>query len=431
MNDPVGPHRANDPFTEMSSEGGMRTRLVWGGVCLGGLMLALTMGCRRQPADAPPPAAPVVPVSHPVQREITEYIDYTGRTDAVSSVGIRARVTGYLVRSPFKEGELVKGPVKLFGATLREGDLLFEIDPRPYKAQLDQAESQVAVNKAQYDLAQANYGRSKGTFEKGAGSKSDVDADLASVKSATALIASAQATVRLYQLNLDYTQVRAPIGGQVSRYYYTLGNLITQDSTLLTTVVSVDPMYAYFDLDERTLLRVRTAINQGKIKLPAQGTALPVLMGLEGEQGAFPHPGTVDFVNNVVNPSTGTIALRGVFPNPLPPNGRRLLSPGMFVRIRLPIGQPHPALLVVDRALSTDQGQKFAYVVGADHKLEYRKVTIGALQDDGLRVIEDGLKPDDWVVIGALQQLKPKMEVDPEPTAMPTPGTPAEAPVAK
>jgi multidrug efflux system membrane fusion protein len=407
------------------------------------MTVALTAGCRRQP---PPPASsgpPVVPVSHPVQREITDYVEYTGRTDAVSSVGIRARVTGYLVREPFKEGEMVRGPVKLFGATLREGDLLFEIDPRPYRAQLDQAQSQVEVYQAQEKLAKANYARSKGTFDRGAGSKSDVDSDLASVEQATAQIAAAKATVKLYELNLSYTQVRAPISGQVSRYYYTLGNLVSQDSTLLTTVVSVDPMYAYFDLDERTLLRVRKAINEGKIKVPARGTALPVMMGLEGEPGTFPHTGTVDFVNNVVNPSTGTIALRGVFDNPLPKDGRRLLSPGMFVRIRLPIGQPHVALLVVDRALSTDQGQKYAFVVDGENKVQYRKVIIGSLQDDGLRVIEPyqpksatnpqetGLKPDEWVVVGALPQLKPKMEVSPEPTAMPTPGTPASAPEAK
>ena len=213
----------------------------------------------------------------------------------------------------------------------------------------------------------------------------------------------------------------------MSRYYYTLGNLINQDQTLLTTVVSTDPMYAYFDMDERTILRIRTAINQGKIKPRADGIELPVMMGLEGEPG-FPHQGVIDFVNNVVNPSTGTIAVRGRFANPLPPNGRRLLSPGMFVRIRLPIGQPHPALLVVDRALASDQGRKYAYVVDAENKVQYRAVTTGPLQDDGLRVIESGLKPDDRVVVGALQQLRPKMDVDPEPTAMPTPGATAPDP---
>jgi multidrug efflux system membrane fusion protein len=409
----------------------MRARLVWGATGLGVLILAVTAGCRQRTAQAPPPTRQVVPVSHPVQREVTEFIEYTGRTDAVRSVGIRARVTGYLVRSPFKEGDMVKGPVKVLGCTVREGDLLFEIDPRPYKAQLDQAVSQVEVTRAQHKLAQANYARAKDSFDKGVGSKQDVDTALASVEEAASRIDAAKSAVVLYQLNLGFTQVRAPISGQVSRYFYTLGNLINQDQTLLTTVVSVEPMYAYFDVDERTLLRVRTLINQGKIKPRAQGTDLPVLMGLEGEPG-FPHQGSIDFVNNVVNPSTGTIAVRGLFENPLPPNGRRLLSPGMFVRIRLPIGQPHPALLVVDRALGSDQGQKYLYVVDAQNKIQYRKITAGALQDDGLRVIEDGLKSDDLVVTGGVQQIKPGQEVDHDaPQPMPIPGLPSTAPEAK
>ncbi len=407
----------------------MRKRVVWGGLCLGALILATLAGCRKGPPGPTPPAKPVVPVSLPVQRQVTEYVEYTGRTDAVNSVGVRARVTGYLVQSPFKEGDFVKGPVKWF-ITIRPGDLLFEVDPRPYKAQLDQALSQVEVNQAQLKLAQANYDRAKVSYDKAAGSKSDLDAAVASVEQAVALIKSAKANVQLYELNLSYTRVTAPISGQVSRYYYTIGNLVSQDSTLLTTIVSVDPMYAYCDVDERTVLRVRKAINEGKIRPRADGTELKVLMGLENEVG-FPHEGYVDFVNNVVNPSTGTIALRGVFQNPLPPNGRRLISPGMFVRIRLPIGQPHPALLVVDRALGSDQGQKYAYVVDGENKVQYRKVRTGALEDDGLRVIEEGLEPTDKVVVGAIQQLRPKMEVDPEMTAMPIPGAAAAAPPAQ
>lgn len=401
----------------------MRGRPLWGGLCLGAALVALSAGCRQRPAQLPPPGRPVVPVSHPVQREVTEFIEYTGRTDAVQSVGIRARVTGYLVRAPFKEGDTVRGPASIFGVRLREGDLLFEIDPRPYKAQLEQAKSQVAVGEAQLKLAKANYARAKETFDKGAGSKQDLDTAEAAVGEAASRIDAAKSSVVLYDLNLSFTQVRAPISGQVSRYYYTLGNLISQDQTLLTTVVSTDPMYVYFDLDERTLLRVRTAINQGKIQIGAQGTELPVAMGLEGETG-FPHAGVLNFVNNAVNPSTGTIAVRGQFDNPVPPHGRRLLSPGMFVRIRLPIGQPRPSLLVVDRALGSDQGQKFVYVVGADNKIESRRVKVGVLQDDGLRVIEEGLRPDDRVAVGAILQLKPKMEVDPEDTDMPVPGAP-------
>ena len=405
-----------------------------GAVALVSVLVGLAAGCRQGGRTAPPSGPPVVPVSHPVRREVTEYVEYTGRTDAVQSVGIRARVTGYLVRAPFKEG-----------AEVKTGDLLFEIDPGPYKAQLAQAESMVKVNEATLNLSRANYERAKATFAKGAAAQQDVDQTKAAVEEAASRVEAAKSTADLYRLNLGYTRVASPIDGQVSRYYYTLGNLINQDQTLLTTVVSVDPMYAYFDMDERTLLRIRTAVNRGKIK-PRRGAAglpeaaglaaaagaaalegraadLPVLMGLEGEDG-FPHRGTLNFVNNVVNPSTGTIAVRGVFPNPAPPDGRRLLSPGMFVRIRLPVGQPAPALLVVDRAIGSDQGLKYAYVIGPDRKVQYRRVKTGPLQDDGLRVIEDGLKPDDWVVVGALQQLRPGMEAEPEPTAMPTPGAP-------
>ena len=262
------------------------------------------------------------------------------------------------------------------------------------------------------------YNRAAPLVPKGAISQEELDQDKAAVDEAAARIKAAQAALEVNKLNLTFCKVTAPIDGQVSRYYLTPGNLVMQDQTLLTTIVSLDPMYAYFDLDEVTLHRVRKAINEGRIKLPASGQ-VPVMMGLPGEDG-YPHEGKVDFVNNVVNPSTGTIAIRGVFSNPLPKDGRRLLSPGMFVRIRLPLGQPHPALLVIDRALGSDQGLKFVYVVDDQHKIQYRRVTTGALQDDGLRVIEDGLHPADWVVVGALQKVRPLMEVDPDPTAMPT-----------
>src|SRR5437868_6189320 len=312
----------------------MSRRAASGAVCLAVLLVAVSGGCRQNQAPPPPPGPPVVPVSHPVQRSVTDYVEYTGRTDAVESVGIKARVTGYLLRAPFREGSEV-----------RKDDLLFEIDPRPYKAQLDQAVSQVAVNEASLRLAQATYERAKAASAKGAGSQQDVDQAKAAAEEAAARVEAARSTVGLYRLNLEYTSVTSPIDGQVSRYYYTPGNLVNQDQTLLTTVISVDPMYAYFDMDERTLLRIYTGINEGTIKArrgaadapeaPALSAAagvaavegsvteLPVLMGLEGEEG-FPHRGNLNFVNNVVNPSTGTIAIRGAFPNPRPADGRRL-----------------------------------------------------------------------------------------------------------
>ncbi len=206
----------------------------------------------------------------------------------------------------------------------------------------------------------------------------------------------------------------------VSRYYLTLGNLVNQDQTLLTTIVSLDPMYAFFDMDEPTLLRIRKAINEGKIRVKrANGVPVPVLMGLQGEAG-FPHEGTINFVNNQLNPTTGSILVRGLFPNPKPPGGTRLLSPGMFVRIRLPIGDPHSAILVIDRAISSDQGIKFVYIVDKENKVQYRRVTTTALQDDGLRVVTEGLKPDDWVVVSGLQQVRPRMTIHPEQGPMPS-----------
>jgi multidrug efflux system membrane fusion protein len=376
--------------------------------------LAAAGGCKPNQPQAPAAGPPAVPASKPVSREVTEYVEYTGRADAVESVGVRARVTGYITQAPFKEG-----------AEVKKGDLLFEIDPRPYKAQLQQAEGQVRVAEAQLGLAKANLNRIQGLVKTSAVSQQEVDQARATAEAAEAQVTAAKATAEVYRLNLEYTRVTSPIDGQVSRFYFTPGNLVSQDQTLLTTVVSTDPMYAYFDMDERTVLRIRTAVNQGRIRPRGAGNDLPVLMGLEGEDG-FPHRGTVDFVNNVVNPSTGTIAVRGVFPNPRPTaTGRRLLSPGMFVRIRLPLGQPRPTLLVVDRAVGSDQGLKYVYVIDAEKKVRYRRVRTGPLEDDGLRVIEDGLKPDDVVAVGAIQQLRPGTDVEPEMTPMPTPGAPA------
>jgi multidrug efflux system membrane fusion protein len=376
------------------------------GFCL--VLAGAPVGCSRGPAQPAQSEPPAIPVSQPVQRDVTDYVDFTGRTDAVNPVGIRARVTGYLVQAPFKEGTEVK-----------KGDLLFEIDPRPYQAQLDQATAQVALNQASLKLAQATLARVRPLVASGAVTQQEVDEDVAAVEEAQARIKASQAAVEVYRLNLEFTRVTSPIDGMVSRYYYTVGNLVTQDQTLLTTVVSLDPMYAYFDMDEPTLLSIRRAINEGRIQVPSDRSDIPILLGLQGEDG-FPHKGSFNFINNVVNPSTGTIAVRGVFPNPKPPNGARLLSPGMFVRIRLPIGQPHPALLVIDRAVGSDQGLKFVYVLGKDNKVEYRRVTTGPLQDDGLRVIQSGLEKGEWVVTGALQQVRPRMEVKPDEIPMPT-----------
>jgi multidrug efflux system membrane fusion protein len=378
---------------------------------LGGPPIIGAFGCSRgDGAAASSTELPVVPVSQPVEREVTDYVDFTGRTDAVSSIGVRARVTGYLVKHPFREG-----------AEVKKGDLLFEIDPRPYQAQLDQAQAQVSLNEASLRLAEATYARVRPLAATGAVSQQEADEDKAAVEEARARIKASQAAVAVYKLNLEFCRVTSPIDGMVSRYYYTAGNLVNQDQTLLTTVVSLDPIYAYFDVDEPTLQRIDRAVNEGKIHVSENSSDIPIYLGLQTETG-FPHQGKFSFINNVVNPATGSISVRGEFANPRPSHGTRVLRPGMFVRIRLPIGQPHPARLVVDRALGSDQGLKFVYVLDKDNKAQYRRVTTGPLQDDGLRVIEDGLQPDDWVVVGALQQVRARMEVKPDRIAMPTPG---------
>jgi multidrug efflux system membrane fusion protein len=383
----------------------------------GPVLAAVLAGCHRAGPQAAPAEPPVIPVAQPIQRKVTDFVDFTGRTDAVQAVDIRPRVTGYLVRIPFKEGAEVKA-----------GDLLFEIDPRPYRAQLDQALAQVKLYQAQLQLARTTLARDQAIAAsvRGGVSQQQLDQDKAAVDEAEARVKAYQASTEVYQLNLDFTKVTSPIDGQVSRYYLTVGNLVNQDQTLLTTVVSLEPMYVYFDLDEPTLLRIRKAINEGRIQRPQPGAHIPVFVGLQGEDG-FPHEGTIDFANNQVNPTTGSIAVRGVFPNPKPPNGVRLLSPGMFTRVRLPIGSPHDALLVIDRAIASDQGLKYVYVVDEQNTVQYRRVTTGALQEDGLRVIASGLQPREWVAVGALQQVRARMPVQPEQMKMPSLAQSAEA----
>lgn len=395
------------------------------------IALGAGAGCQTKQQAAASTDPPVLPVSHPIERGVTDYSDYTGRTDAVESVSVRARVTGYLIKMPFEEG-----------AEVQEGDLLFEIDPRPYQALVDQAQSQVILYQTQSKLAKSILQRDNSLIASAAASQLQIDQDKAAVEEAEARIKVAEATLANAKLNLGFTQVRAPIGGRISRYYYTPGNLVTQDQTLLTTIVSTNPVYVYFDVEERTFQRVLKGVDVGKARplsrelLPAyQAVAggpgwiaaaspllranTPVLMAIEGEEG-FPRRGTLNFLNNQVNPSTGTVAVRGIFQNTRQKGGMWSLLPGMFVRVRLPLGEPYKARLVIDRAIGSDQGLKFVYVVDAENKVQYRRVKTGPLQEDGLRVIEEGLQPNDWVVVGGLQQLRPRMEIKPEQTPMPT-----------
>jgi RND family efflux transporter MFP subunit len=368
-----------------------------------GLFLLLA-GC-GEPSNESAGNAPLsVAVSYPVEREVTDYADYTARTEAVDSVQVRAHVWGYLTKVNFKEGAIVK-----------KDDVLFELDPRPYEALLNQAKAKVTQDEAQLAYDEAEYQRNLSLVRTNAVSHSDLDKTAAARGVDKANVAADKALVASRQLDLDYTKVIAPVSGRVSRYVVTIGNLIQSGDqgggTVLTTLVSIDPMYAYFDVDEYTVLRVRNLIRQGKAK-SARDAELPVALSLANEEG-FPHHGVVNFVDNQINPKTGTLRLRGVFPNK-----DEALAPGYFGRIRIPIGFPHKALLISDRALDTDQGQKIVYVVDKDNKVVSRPVQVGALHD-GLREVIDGLQPGERIVVNGLQQVQPGMNVEPKVIDMP------------
>jgi RND family efflux transporter MFP subunit len=348
-----------------------------------------------------------VTVSRPVEREVTDYADYTARTAAVDSVELRARVSGYLDKVNFKEGALVQ-----------KGDILFEIDPRTYTAVLQSAEGNLTAAEARVTRLDADYARAQRVVGSAAMSREDYDKVVGDRAEAIASRAALKAAVERARLDVSFTKVVAPISGRISRYNVTVGNLVQAGDltggTLLTTIVSVDPMYAYFDVDENTVLRVKQLIREGKAKTP-DAPDIPVWLGLANENG-FPHRGVINFIDNQVNPKTGTQRVRGVFPNK-----DEALSPGYFARVRVPIGEPHKALLVTERALDTDQGQKVVYVVGGDNTVVTRPVRLGALHD-GLREITDGLKPGEQVIVNGLQQVRPGLTVEPKVVEMPTPG---------
>jgi multidrug efflux system membrane fusion protein len=379
-------------------------------------LLGAVNGCRRAVLPQDGSKLPVFTVSLPVQREVTDYVEYTGRTGAVQAEEVKARVTGFLVDTPFREGTEIK-----------KDEVLFTIDPRPYQAQYDQAEAQVGLYESQLKLAKANHERDIDLFKrtKGAGvSKQALDADVAQQEQAEAALKAATASLKVFKLNLDFCTVKSPIDGQVGRSNQPRGNLIMQDSTLLTTVQSVDPMYVYFDMDMPTYQKLQGRINR------EPGAKIAVSMALQSEAG-YPRAGTVNFFNNLVNPATDTLLVRGEFPNPKKAGGREL-RPGMFVRLNLPISQPYKALLVIDQAITSIQGRKYLYVLGDKDTVQELPVTIGQLQSDGLRVVQgQGLNENTRVVVSKLLQVRPKTQVEPVLQPMPTYSGPQAAPGAQ
>jgi RND family efflux transporter MFP subunit len=377
-----------------------------------GLCLSVT-GCTRAPVEAPAAAPPSVMVSYPVERQVTDHADFTARIAAVDSVEVRAHVWGYLEKVNFKEGALVK-----------KGDVLFELDPRPYQALLNQAKAKVRQDEAQLHYDEAEYQRNVRLAARGAVSRSDLDKSAAARGVDLANVEADKATVALADLNLQYTKVIAPVSGRVSRYDVTVGNLIQSGDqmggTLLTTIVSVDPVYAYFDIDEFTIQRVRRLAREGKFK-SADESAWPVSLGLATEEG-FPSRGTINFVDNRVDAKTGTLSVRGVFPNK-----DEALAPGYFARVRVPISPPHNALLVGERALDNDQGQKILYVVNGKNEVVSRPARLGQMHQ-GLRAIEDGLKPGERVIVNGLQQVRAGATVEPQLVPMPGSGVKNQEP---
>jgi multidrug efflux system membrane fusion protein len=310
---------------------------------------------------------------------------------------------------PFKEGSVVK-----------TDDVLFEIDDRPYKAALDLAKATLQVAKASLVKTQADYDIGLNVQKQSAGaiSQQELNKRLGARDEALGNVERAKADLENADLNFNWCKVKSPIDGQVGRYQFTLGNLVNQNQTVLTTVVSQDPMYVYFDVDENNMLDIlRKLVLPSKVDIMREKGGVPVLMGLEDETG-FPHKGYVNFSNNIVDPNTGTITLRGEFQNPGNAVGKRLLRPGMFVRVRLPLGKPHPALLVADQAIGTDQNNKYLLIVDDKDTVQNVRITPGPLQDDGLRVI-DGIKADQWIIVEGLQLVRAGMKVDPKQVPMP------------
>jgi RND family efflux transporter MFP subunit len=367
------------------------------------LPLAGLTGCERPQAaqqQSPPQMPPSeVLVSLPVRQEVRDYEDFPGRTEAVNSIEVRARVTGYLDKVHFREG-----------ADVKKGDVLLEIDPRPYQAEYNRSDANLNLAQAHLKRLETDYQRAMSLRPRGI-SQEEFDKIAGDRAEALATVGVAKAGRDLAELNLNYTKVLAPISGRISRRYLDPGNLVKADDTILTVIVSLDPIYAYFDVDERTALRLQRLIREGKIKWSEDGN-VPVLLGLADEAG-YPKQGTINFADNRVDPDTGTWRLRALVANP-----DRLLSPGLFIRIRLPIGDPYQAMLVAEQALGTDQGQKYLYVVDDAGQVSYRRVQVGR-QHQGLRVITDGLAPGEKVVVSGLQRVRPGTPVSPKVVDMP------------
>ncbi len=342
-------------------------------------------------------APPEVTVAQALTRQVSDSAEFTGRLQAVNTVQVQPRVGGFVDSVHFQEGALV-----------HKGDVLFQLDPRPYQAEVDRLSANQAQAKAALSLAETNQRRAAMLLAQHAVAQQEADSQDTAEQSARAQLAASAAALAAARLNLDFTQVRSPIDGRVSNARVTPGNLVTS-SDVLTSVVSVNPVYVYFDVDEQTWLKL-DHLRSGAAKA-GRSARIEAAMGLADESG-HPHEGRLDFVDNQLHTGSGTMRLRAVFDN-----ADGLYTPGLYARVQLQSGQARSRVLVDDRAIGTDLGNQFVYVVGKDRKVEYRKVDTGALFH-GLRVIESGLGANDVVIVNGLQRVRPGAEVNPQKVAM-------------
>jgi len=338
-----------------------------------------------------------------IEMEVMDWDEYTGRLEAVEMVDVRARVSGYLEHVNFKDGDKVK-----------KGDLLFQIDSRTYAAELKRAESELARTRSRVELSQNDFKRAERLRLSKAISDEEYDLRSKTVTENTATMHAAEAAVQMARLNYEFTQVRSPIDGRIGRELITSGNIINGDQTLLTTIVSIDPIYVYLDTDERAVLKYRRLAAVGQRANENEGRII-VQLGLIDENG-YPHQGYIDYVDPRMDASTGTLKVRGLINNP-----DQLLSPGLFARVRIHGGSPHPALLIPGRAIGTDQDQQFVWVVKPDGLVDYRKIKPG-IQLGSFRTVLEGLSVDDQIVVDGLPKVRPGVKVQAEKIAVPYDG---------